>query len=85
MLQSGDFFRAIVPYFPADLMKNAQKRIYGFEGVSSEDIKAIRHGNALKLFPTILERIRGKFNGESPETMFFKKNKHANFIFTENS
>jgi hypothetical protein len=48
----------VVPYFPADLMKNAQKRIYGFEGFSKEDMKAIRHGNALKIFPTILDRIQ---------------------------
>jgi hypothetical protein len=57
LLRETDLFH-IVPYFPADLMKNAQKRIYGFEGFSKEDMKAIRHGNALKIFPTILDRIQ---------------------------
>ena len=41
-------------------MKLAQKRISKFPGFSREDMKAIRHGNALELFPGILDRLRGR-------------------------
>jgi hypothetical protein len=49
----------LVPYFPAELMTQAQKRIYGFGGFSANDIKNIRNGNALELFRSIVDRLRG--------------------------
>ena len=39
-------------------MRNAQKRIYDFEGFTKEDIEAIKHRNALELFPSILDKIQ---------------------------
>jgi hypothetical protein len=41
-------------------MAPAQERIYGFPGFSADDMKRIRHGNAIELFPSVLDKIQAK-------------------------
>ena len=51
----------IVPYYPEHMMPAAMSSLLTFEGFNEEDRRSIFHGNALKLFPSIEEKLSKRY------------------------
>jgi hypothetical protein len=47
-----------VPYFPAAQLPTAMSSFASFPGFDEKEKAAIRHGNALAIFPRIAEKLK---------------------------